>query len=278
MVQQLIDRWQHDAAGSPRVLGIALGVALLGLVLWTAGARVSRSFFTLVGVSLGAWLGLHVPRWLGWEIDTMGTAIGGALVLGLAGYLMHAAWLGLTLGTLLSTAGAFVAWHRLSVSGVTFTLPSLDPTQSPTDFVRQLWQGVPHVIPIVAGAAGIIGGLIAGFLPKLGRVLTFSLLGTLLLVVGGGAAVMLARPQWLEQLPASTQTRGIVLAAVIALGAVIQWASSPRAPRRASLDVAPSSNPTKPQAAGPRGPRGPRDVRDLGSVSAGPFRLKGARP
>jgi hypothetical protein len=85
MLQEWLARLPQDAG--PRGLACALLMAVAGLVLWLVGARFSRSIFTLLGVAAGAWVGLRVPRWMGWEIDAMAIAIGGALVLGLAGYL-----------------------------------------------------------------------------------------------------------------------------------------------------------------------------------------------
>src|SRR5688572_17199937 len=129
-IQALLTRLPPDAGG--RAVALCGVVAVAGLFLWVIGARVSRSMFTLVGVAAGAWAGLHLPRWMGWEIDAMAVAIGGALVAGLAGYLLHMLWVGLTLGTLLASAGIFIAWHRLA-AGASWSMPTIDAGSSALD-------------------------------------------------------------------------------------------------------------------------------------------------
>jgi hypothetical protein len=255
------------AALGPRALPIALGIAVVGLILWAVGARISRSVFALVGVGLGAWLGLRLPVWLGWQIQPMAVGFGGALVLGLAGYWLHTVWVGLTLGTLLASAGAFVAWHRLA-AGAEWSIPAFDPSQPNATIARDLWQSLPAdfarvVAPYVAGGCAVIGALIAWLLPTLGRVLAFTLLGTLMLVTGGLAAAQLARPDWLAKLPPDTQTRGVALAILVTAGAVLQWTLCPRKPKGKDFSVGP----------GPAPARGPRDVRDLGPSKQGPLKL-----
>src|SRR5688572_12193485 len=104
MFHQLIS-WLPQDAATTRGLVIALAVAAAGLLLSVVGARFSRSVYALAAVAAGAWVGLRVPRWTGWELDVMATAIGGALVLGFSGYLLHRAWVGLTLGLMLASVG-----------------------------------------------------------------------------------------------------------------------------------------------------------------------------
>jgi len=115
-------------------LGIAIGGALLGLVLWLAGARFSRSLVTLIGVAIGTSVGMRLPGWLGWSIDGMAIGVGGAVVLGASGYLLHRSWIGLYLGALSvalggggvvdrpyarakrdSVIGRLENWHRCSL-------------------------------------------------------------------------------------------------------------------------------------------------------------------
>ena len=56
----------------------------------------------------------------------------------------------------------------------------------------------------------------------------------------------------------------VVIAALVVLGAAIQWMLCPRIS---------NTEPAKPKTA----PRPPRDVKDLGPVNLGPLRLKEAR-
>ena len=277
MLQALLTRLPPDAGGRGVVL--ALTAAGAGLFLWVIGARVSRSVFTLVGVAAGAWVGLHLPRSMGWEIDAMAVAIGGALVVGLAGYLLHMLWVGLTLGTLLASAGVFIAWHRLA-AGASWSMPVIEPPAPALDLLRDNWQKLPNglsrVIPIVAGMCFATGALTATLLPKLARVLTFSLLGSLLLACGAIAATAMARPEWLVRIPASTQTQGVILATVVMFGAVIQWALLPRVSKPAAPKLSTQSKSEQPPRPA-RLSREIRDIRDLGSTPLGPLKPKEVR-
>jgi hypothetical protein len=250
-----------------RALPISLGVAGAGLVLWFVGARFSRSIFTLVGVALGAWVGLRVPRLMGWDIDAMAISIAGAMLLGFAGFLLHMTWVGMLLSTLLASAGVFIAWHR---SGAAWQFPQIQLTAPPAQVARELWGSVPmmltHTVPAVAGSAAVFAALVCWLWPRFARVLTFSLLSSAMLVVGGVCAAAIAKPQWLERIPDSTQTQGMSLAVLVVLGAAIQWMLCPRNAKAQS-----ERQETKTT------PRPPRDVKELGPVNLGPLRLKEAR-
>jgi hypothetical protein len=271
MFHQLLSWMSQDAAAAGnRGLVIALTFAAAGLVLSVAGARFSRSVYTLVAVAAGALIGLRVPRWMGWELEVMATAMGGALVLGFAGYLLHRAWVGLTLGLLLAAVALGITTHRLTAGG-SWSLPAIDPTQPLSEILRGLWAATPappaRILMIVAGTGLAAGGMLAWVWPRFARVLTFGMLGPAMLVVGALAAVAIARPQWLAQVPQSVQVNGIVLAGLVVLSAVVQWAMCPRM-KKASLD-APIVRP-------PGNRRGPRDVRDLGATPLGPAKIKEA--
>ena len=199
------------------------------------GARFSRSVYTLAAVAAGAWVGLRVPRWTGWELDVMATAIGGALVLGFSGYLLHRAWVGLTLGLMLASVGLGITLHRLTAGGM-WSVPAIDPTQPVGEILRGIWSALPtkptRVLMIVAGTGLAAGGMLAWVWPKFARVMTFAMLGPVMLVGGGLVAVAMARPQWLAHVPASTQVQGIALAAIVLFSAAVQWAFFPRMKRR----------------------------------------------
>lgn len=269
ILQELIAHLPEHPAS--RALGIALGAAGAGLLLSLIGARVSRSFFTLVGVAAGAWIGLQAPRWMGWDIDAMALSIGGALVFGLVGYLLHLAWVALTLGALLASAGAFVVLHRAAADGVTWNSPAIDWGAPLALTLHQLWDAVPaaisRLLPLVSTICFIFAGTMCWMVPKLARVMAFSLLGSALLAGGCVAATAMARPQWLGLLPESTQTQGMALALLVVLSAVIQWILCPRSPK---TGASPYDNAT-------RASRPPRDVRDLGATTLGPLNLKEAR-
>jgi hypothetical protein len=73
----------------PVITGFAAALAILGVILWLLGACFSRSLITLAAVAIGTWLGLHVPRWFGISAGTWATAVGGALIFGVSGYIFH---------------------------------------------------------------------------------------------------------------------------------------------------------------------------------------------
>jgi hypothetical protein len=227
MLQDWLAHLSQDAG--PRGLAIALAAACLGLVFSFVGARFSRSIFTLVGVAAGSWAGLRLPHWMGWEIDSMATAFGGALVMGLGGYLFHRMWVGITLGTLLAVTATFIVWHRF---GTSWTMPSLDRTKPLIEALRDLVTNSSMLVPRplrISIVAGFIGGGVIGWMwPKMSRVLAFALLGTLLLAGGALCAIAIKQPQWLSRMPASSQTQGIVLAIMFVLSTAIQWALCPR--------------------------------------------------
>jgi hypothetical protein len=227
MLQDWLARLSLDAGS--RGLAIALAATAVGLIFSFVGARFSRSIFTLFGVAVGSWAGLRLPRWMGWEIDSMATAFGGALVVGLAGYLFHRMWVGITLGTLLAITASFIVWHRF---GAAWTMPTPDRTKPLAEALRELvptWSTLvptPLRISIVAGFIG--GGVIGWMWPKMSRVLAFAMLGTFLLAGGVLCATAIKQPQWLGRIPASTQTQGIALAILFVLSTAIQWALCPR--------------------------------------------------
>src|SRR5580765_7333399 len=68
----------ETALGRYALLAAFAGSAV-GAVLWLAGSRFSRSLVTLLAVSVGAVVGMHLPGWMGWSVDAMGVAFCGAL-------------------------------------------------------------------------------------------------------------------------------------------------------------------------------------------------------
>src|SRR5258705_4914270 len=83
-------------------LAIAIAGAVLGGLLWLGGSRFSRTLMTLISVSTGGLVGLQLPRWFGWGLEGWATAVLGALVLGISGYVLHKLWVGLGLGLVLA--------------------------------------------------------------------------------------------------------------------------------------------------------------------------------
>ena len=71
-----------------------------------------------------------------------------SLVLGLAGYLLHTVWIGLTLGTLLGSSGVLIAWKRLA-GEATWSVPMLDLSAPTHVILHDLWASLPGSLPKV---------------------------------------------------------------------------------------------------------------------------------
>src|SRR5687767_2501779 len=131
MVQELLPYFP-DALTPPQAI-ICLLMLLAGVVLWLAGSVWSRGLVTLIAVALGAILGMYVPRWQNWPINSMALAVLGAVGFGVSAYLVERLWMGLTLGVILAAWAALGTWIH----------------QRPFDFVwqtREDWQ-VQHMTP-----------------------------------------------------------------------------------------------------------------------------------
>src|SRR5450432_1535814 len=108
MVQELVNLLPRDAG----VFGLVIAIvgSLVGVLIWLVGSRFSRPIVTLATVTLGAAIGMHLPRWFGWDISGAGPAVGAALVLGVTGYALHGMWVGIGLGTILASWTAMACW------------------------------------------------------------------------------------------------------------------------------------------------------------------------
>jgi hypothetical protein len=217
--------------GRYALLGALVGSAA-GAILWLAGSRFSRSLVTLLAVTVGAAVGMHLPGWMGWPIDGMGLAVGGAVVLGLSGFLLHNTWVGLSLSGLLALWTGTAAWV-IAGRGARLEIhwPDVDPAADAATVLAALWRAMRGDLPWVMPAA-VAGALAAGVVitvawPKLARVLAYSLAGVSLLVVAGVWAMQMSRPQWLAAAPKDFPTQVAILLVGVAVGVLIQWRLTP---------------------------------------------------
>src|SRR5262245_56130142 len=95
--------------GGPVLLTTMIGT-VVGAALWLLGAKISRPLVTLLTVLGGAMIGMHLPQWFGWQISGAGPAVGGAVVLGVSGYVLHRMWVGIGLGSVLALWAAMGTW------------------------------------------------------------------------------------------------------------------------------------------------------------------------
>lgn len=228
--------WQLIAPLADRLgacsLGVAIGGAIIGVALWLAGARFSRSLVTLMAVAIGTSVGVRLPGWLGWNIDGMAIGVGGAVLLGASGYLLHRTWIGMYLALLLAVWAGVGSWMALD-HGATMRWPSINWNGGIAAASQAVWtQMTFQPIRGVAIAAGI--GLLAGvvmtiFWPKLSGVTTWSLAGVTLMLSMLAAAGQMIHLSWVGALGVSGMIQGTALLGLVVLGASIQWLIMPRA-------------------------------------------------
>jgi hypothetical protein len=120
---------------------------------------------------------------------------------------------------------AFGTWSVLA-AGQPWDWPTTRGATVPV-YVRQVWEAlspdVVHALPIVCGAAFLIGAIPAMIWPRAGRVFLYSALGATLAAGTGTALINMEQPQWLAKVPpkASVQVMGLML--LVLIGAGLQW-------------------------------------------------------
>src|SRR5580698_7482414 len=159
MLQALLSLLPRES-GTAAVAFAAVG-ALCGAALWLSGARFSRYIITLTLVAIGTSIGVALPRWCGWRIDGSGTAIGGAIILGASGYVLHRGWVGAWFGFVMAIWAALGTWVELA-PGEMWNWPARAGMNVPA-YLRQVWEALPpdvsHALPVVCGAAFVIGAI-----------------------------------------------------------------------------------------------------------------------
>lgn len=217
----------------PGTIGLVLACigSLAGLGFWAVGARFSRFMLTLAGVGIGTVIGMKLPRWCGWTVDPMGVAVGGAVILGVSSFALHRLWVGIWLGTVLTAWTALAVWTALAPAGE-WIWPAVQAGQSLPQYVAALAQSLPDPLSLylawscsVAMLAGIAAAL---FWPRIGVVLMWSAAGVSLAF---GGVTMLGRlnPAVLRHLPPQTASQLVLVAGLVAAGAILQWQTVPKA-------------------------------------------------
>jgi len=228
MVREVVALLPDAAARIPP--GVAAPCAALGAGLWAVGGRYSRSVLALAGVTIGAVVGMKLPAWCSWQIDGMGLAVGGAIVLGAFAFMLHRTCIGLLLGAGMMLWAGVATWIAMG-GDVYWNWRAVTWNGDLVQALRDLWQTLPPTLSRVFPAAcfaGLAGGiLIAVCLPRAARVLVHSLIGVTLAVVMGAIAAATWRPQWLAAAGGSNCLQGAMLIALVLTGAWIQWHLTP---------------------------------------------------
>jgi hypothetical protein len=241
--------------------GIALIVALVGLIVWAAGVKIARfSVAVLLGAAaaaIGTWL---LPKFLGVAPIT-GALVGfaGGAITGAIGFrLLQGLTLALCLG--LAVGGMYYRWHILPTLAITpptalttatapigddlihldalpavlpgtSTLPAtrsahLSPLVSLVQSAIDRWSAIPPLhqkrLLIVSIGSAAIALLIAFGFARRTTWFTSALLGALLLMAGINALVYVYAPQYETQLPAQAKYRYLVLTILTLLGMGVQ--------------------------------------------------------
>lgn len=237
----MLHQWLALLPSQVGTLGLIVAVSgtLLGVLLWLVGARFSRPLITLCTVALGALAGMMLPRWFQWSVSGMGTAVGGAVLLGISGYWLHRFWVGFGLGLVLACWVALGTWTLLS-GNVQWTWPPADENSTVTSYLTTTWQTLPadvtHALPFTCATA-MLSGLVAAVLwPRIGLVMLHSMAGVSLAVGMGLAAIEFGRPQWLGIVPAQGSSQLMLLLGLTIFGALVQWwqMSSPAGKKESS--------------------------------------------
>ena len=207
MVQELSSLLPHQL-GNP-TLWMAVAGIVIGAGMWLAGACFSRSIITLLMVAAGSLAGKWLPGWTGWSIDPMATAVGGAILLGISGYLLHQYWVGIGLGLVLAAWTALLTWKN-SGQGVSW---------------REMegWSSARLMLSFAVWGMGISGIAATWLWPKVGQSLFYSITGVTLALAMAMTNAQLDRTGWLQWVPAEKWAQYSSMASLVLVGAMMQW-------------------------------------------------------
>ena len=224
MLEQLFMLIPEEARASAGWL--ASGGAGIGACLWLGGSLFSRSLVTLGAVALGAFLGLRVPAWAGLPIGDWAIAVAGALILGVFAFVAHKLWSGAILGLLVAAWGFVAAWS-VAGPGRDWHVPSQPADMSLFDYARTIWYSLPHefqrIAPLGAGIGLAAGLAISLMWHRFSLILLHTLLGSAMLLMLGGLALRISRPQTLAVLSQDPVIRWTSVAGILLIGILAQW-------------------------------------------------------
>ena len=206
--------------------GIAVVGALVGMSLWLAGVMFGRTLVPLVAVTVGGGLGMLLPRWCGWDVNSMATAVGGAVVLGVVAYAAYEFAVAVGLGVVFMCWAALGTWVVCAV-GTSWGWPAPDPAGTVPDYLLAVWRDLPDrvraTLPMACGIGLTVGLTLTLLIPRLGQVLLYSTAGATLMFGLAIAAIQWGRPEWMAIFPAQTWAQLLTIGAVTTFGACVQW-------------------------------------------------------
>jgi hypothetical protein len=195
-------------------------------VFWLAGGRFSRYFITLGLAATGAFVGTRLPRWWGWSVDGIGIGMGGALLLGVSGFLLDKTWVGMLLGLLIAFWAAVIAWAWLEPSAQ-WVWPGIQWTHDPVDLGLQIFRmcppGLRSSLPGGAVSGMGLGLVIALFWPRMSRAILFDLLGLSLVMTVVLPIVEQQQPGWINAHLPHGPAQPMTIMALFLTGLGVQW-------------------------------------------------------
>ena len=255
MVQELLPFLPQALTTSQAASCVA--AIVVGVFLWMAGGVWSRGILTLAAVALGGTLGMLLPRWQNWPLNSMAASVLGAVILGLSAFALSRLWVGMTLGVVLSAWVMLALWMTLRGGAnwpwreqwevANMTLP---------DHLRDMWARLPDTVrkplPYGAGTAMISALGLSLLFPRLGRATCFSVTGVTILFLAALTLVASRRPDWLMYVPPRVDVQAGILGGLALIGIVLQWqflpsrrAVPPPPPEQLDEGPMPSTGPHK---------------------------------
>lgn len=204
--------------------------ALVGLIIWIIGARLSRYIIPLTLVAVSTVVGLRLPGWMGWGIDGMAVGVAAAVVMGVLGYLLHPVFVAIALASVLCLWGAVGCWSAMGPEAFAW---QTDPSAMALPaMIMQAWRSLPpdfvHVLPFAAVASGAVAMAIAILWPCLSTSLLYSLTGITIVVAMGLVSLRYGFGRWITVIPETLGPQLLILIALVATGALIQTQMEPR--------------------------------------------------
>lgn len=241
MVQDLLPMLPQSI--STTVLVLCMVGILIGWIMWAVGAVWSRGIVTLLGVAIGGAAGMLLPRWYIWPVNSMSTAVLGAVLWGVLAFVIPRLFVGLTLGVILVAWSSLAMWMILRADTPFEVRPDWQVEQmTPPEHAQDIWQRLPdpvrRVVPYSAATAMISALCLTLLWPRVGRMFMASTMGVTLIFCCGLLVVATQKPEWLKFIPPDRGIQAGILGATGLLGALIQWQFLPS---RKQLPVDPAA-------------------------------------
>jgi hypothetical protein len=226
MVQQLLNLLPQDRVAEFVFSFVVFG-AVMGLATLFLGSLRRRAAATLMLMCLGILMGRGLHAWYGWGGEPNATAILGAVVGGVLGFLLHRLWIAIGLGVVAALLAACVLWFQLEAARQV-EAPRLEAGMGLLDHLSLCWSRVPEdfqsVLPLVTAPAFLIFAVFGFVFVRLGSAMFFATAGAMVLA----ASLLLGEtsghmPQIGSMLPQLIELRVLLFAAVVLLGTLVQW-------------------------------------------------------